>query len=74
MSNKSEIQKEIDLRIEEIEMKISELTKIANANDIDFSLRSVNKDFYCEKNISEDEYLSDYQGQGGAWLSSSDFC
>ena len=73
MSN--EVQKEIDLRIEEITIKIKELMRIADANDINFSLGIVNKDFYCEKYISEDDWLNDYHGgNGGAWLSSSDFC
>lgn len=75
MSNKKEIEAEIKLRIEEIEIKIKELTAVANANDINFSLNAVNKDFYCEQYIQEDEWLNDYHGgQGGAWLSSSDFC
>jgi len=72
--SKKDIEQEVKLRIEEIEVKLKELTKIANANDIDFSINSLNKDFYCEKSISDDEYLEDYAGQGGAWLSSSDFC
>jgi hypothetical protein len=72
--SKKDIEQEVKLRVEEIEVKIKELTKIANANDIDFSINSLNKDFYCEKSIKDDEYLADYAGQGGAWLSSSDFC
>lgn len=75
MGHKSEIEQEIDLRIEEITIKIKELMQIANANDINFSLDVVNKDFYCNQHISEDEWLSDYHGgKNGAWLSSSDFC
>lgn len=75
MSNKEDIKKEIDLRIEEVTIKIKELMRIADENDIDFSLNIVNKDFYCEKYISEDEWLNDmHGGNGGQWLSSSDFC
>lgn len=74
MSN-SEIQKEVDLRIEEITQKIRELENIADANDINFSLDIVNKEFYCAKYIEEDEWLNDcHGGNGGQWLSSSDFC
>lgn len=75
MSNKTEVQKEVDLRIEEVTIKIKELMKIADANDINFSLDIVDKEFYCEQYISEDEWLNDsHGGNGGQWLSSSDFC
>lgn len=75
MSDKSLVQQEVDLRIEEITIKIKELMKIADANDIDFDLNIVDKSFYCAKYISEDEWLNDiHGGNGGQWLSSSDFC
>jgi|AGFT01.1.fsa_nt_gi hypothetical protein len=73
--SKSPVQQEIDLRIEEITIKIRELMKIADDNDVNFSLNIIDKEFYCEKYINEDEYLRDYHGNsGGQWLSSSDFC
>jgi hypothetical protein len=70
------IQREIDLRVEEINTKIAELQVLANANDINFYLSSIDKEFYCDKHIKDDDYLSDYHSQDGrgAWLSSSDFC
>lgn len=76
MSNKTEVQKEIDLRIEEITQKIRELERIADANDINFSLPAIDKEYYCEKHIEEDEWLRDSWGGNGCgqWLSSSDFC
>lgn len=74
MSN-STVQQEIDLRIQEITQKIRELEKIADANDINFSIDIVEKAYYCSKYIEEDEWLNDtHGGNGGQWLSSSDFC
>lgn len=68
--------KEIALRVEEIEAKIKELEVLANANDLDFYLQSVDKEFYCDAYIKNDEYLAEYHSQDGrgAWLTSSDFC
>lgn len=68
--------KELELRVEEVEEKIKELEVLANANGLDFYLRSVDREFYCDEYIKNDEYLSDYHSQDGkgAWLSSSDFC
>lgn len=72
---KTDIQKEIDIRIEEITQKIRELEKIADANDLNFNLPIIDKEYYCTKHIEEDEWLNEsYGGCGGQWLSSSDFC
>lgn len=70
------IQKEINLRLEEISGKIEELRAFANANDRNFELPIAAPDFYCDSYIKNDEYLSQYHSEDGqgAWLSSSDFC
>lgn len=77
MSNKAQIKEEIRLRVEEIEAKLQELTLLANANDENFFLPTVDKEFYCDHHIkTELSYLSDYHSEDGkgAWLTSSDFC
>ncbi|WNV47220.1 hypothetical protein ENKO_111 [Klebsiella phage fENko-Kae01] len=75
MGEKSIVEQEIEVRIEEITIKIKELMDLADRNNVNFNLDIVNKDFYCEKYIEDDEWLNDYHGgNGGAWLSSSDFC
>lgn len=67
---------EIALRVEEITAKLKELEVLANANDECFYIQAVDKEFYCDNYIKNDEYLSEYHSQDGrgAWLSSSDFC
>lgn len=75
MSNKTEVQKEMDMRIEDITQKIRELERIADANNINFSIDFIDKSYYCAQYIDENEWLSDTYGSGsGQWLSSSDFC
>lgn len=75
MSNNNEVKKEMDMRIEDITQKIRELERIADANDINFSIDLIDKSYYCSKYIDENEWLSDTYGSGsGQWLSSSDFC
>lgn len=70
------IQREIDLRLEEISGKIEELRAFANANGRNFELPISGPDFYCDEYIKNDDYLSEYNSHDGqgAWLSSSDFC
>lgn len=72
----STVKEEIRLRVEELNAKIHELELLANANDENFYLSSIDKEFYCDAYIKEDEYLSSYHSEDGkgAWLTSSDFC